>query len=1008
MLVFVLVMGPVNSVFAAPPDAPTSTGGEELVMVSDYEPGATLRLYLWSGSLVDTAAAVMTPTYTFEDIAPNSEGFYVTQTVGGAESVNSAYTGVSLRTPNVSAGIGYIDVSNVRSGATVTLHESNGTPVSSVPTDQGNGVWRFDGLTPRAEYYAQQSINGVQSGGSSLAMVQPYIPAAPSATAGEESVEASGYEPGATLRLYLGDGTLADTAVSVTDPTYTFEDVEPDSRAYYITQEVGGEESQNSSFVGPSLRTPSASAGIGYIDVSNVRSGATVTLYESNGTPVSSAPTDQGNGVWRFGGLTPRAEYYALQSINNVTSTNSSFVIVLAQVPTAPTATGGEEQVMVSDYESGATLRLYLSDGTLVDTATSITDSTYTFEEVVPHHLGFYVTQTVGVETSVNSTFVDVSLRRPVASAGIRSVDALNIIEGATLELYDSEHELIEVDPVRIDDVWRYSDLTNGKTYYVIQVINGVRSLNSTFATLPEPPSAPRHVQAAAGNGQAVVSFSAPLDSGRSEITGYEVIAYPGGAVVASGQASPITVTGLSNGTSYTFSVVAINATGRGMESAPSASVTPFYPYSNNWYEPTIQPTAAEVIINGRVEKIGRILNSTSEGRSVSTVVVDRQEMQKRLEGEAVGVTIVIPVLASSDVLIGELNAQLMEALSQKQAIIELRTDRGAYRLPASEVSINELQEKLGVAAENISIRLVIAAPKAAVLKQAEQAAANGVFTLLSDPVEFAVYGVHDGKMQEVTGYNVYVERTIVLPAGVGDEGITTGIVIAADGTIRHIPSRVTVENDRYTVIMNSLTNSAYAVIWHPVTFDDVRGHWVEAAANDLASRLVVAGIGEGRFEPNRTVTRGEFTAMLVRALGLGNGSVTGAASFGDVSKAHRFAGAIHSAVSLGLLEGFEDGSFRPGAAINREQAMTILAKAMRVTALSKTASADQMNEFLGSYADASAIAGWAKRAVADTIAAGLVEGRSATQLAPKAEVTRAEAAAMIHRLLQASELIDR
>ena len=78
-------------------------------------------------------------------------------------------------------------------------------------------------------------------------------------------------------------------------------------------------------------------------------------------------------------------------------------------------------------------------------------------------------------------------------------------------------------------------------------------------------------------NQQATVSFTTPADDGGSPITSYTVTSSPG-AITMSGNASPITVTGLTNGTEYTFTVTATNAIGTGPASAPSNPVTPAAP----------------------------------------------------------------------------------------------------------------------------------------------------------------------------------------------------------------------------------------------------------------------------------------------------------------------------------------------------------------------------------------------------------------------------------------------
>ena len=99
---------------------------------------------------------------------------------------------------------------------------------------------------------------------------------------------------------------------------------------------------------------------------------------------------------------------------------------------------------------------------------------------------------------------------------------------------------------------------------------------NAVVPTLPPPvpPGAPSTVVAVPGNGAATVSFSAPTSDGGSPITGYTVTSSPGG-LTAGGTDSPLTVTGLTNGTAYTFTVAATNAIGTGPSSTPSAAVTP-------------------------------------------------------------------------------------------------------------------------------------------------------------------------------------------------------------------------------------------------------------------------------------------------------------------------------------------------------------------------------------------------------------------------------------------------
>ncbi len=98
----------------------------------------------------------------------------------------------------------------------------------------------------------------------------------------------------------------------------------------------------------------------------------------------------------------------------------------------------------------------------------------------------------------------------------------------------------------------------------------------SNSVTPKTAPGAPTAVTAAAGTSQVTVSFTAPVNTGGSPIIGYTATANPGGVFVSqTGPATPITVTGLTNGIAYTFTVTAFNAVGTGSPSLPSNSATP-------------------------------------------------------------------------------------------------------------------------------------------------------------------------------------------------------------------------------------------------------------------------------------------------------------------------------------------------------------------------------------------------------------------------------------------------
>jgi len=130
------------------------------------------------------------------------------------------------------------------------------------------------------------------------------------------------------------------------------------------------------------------------------------------------------------------------------------------------------------------------------------------------------------------------------------------------------------------------SGLTNGTGYtFTVAATNavgaGALSARSNTVTPATVPAAPTIGVPTRGNASATVRWTAPTNTGGSPITGYTVRVYTGAGttvlktVTALGSATSLAVTGLTNGTGYTFTVAATNAVGAGALSARSAAVTP-------------------------------------------------------------------------------------------------------------------------------------------------------------------------------------------------------------------------------------------------------------------------------------------------------------------------------------------------------------------------------------------------------------------------------------------------
>ncbi|CAM4370855.1 hypothetical protein FHS16_002884 [Paenibacillus endophyticus] len=182
-----------------------------------------------------------------------------------------------------------------------------------------------------------------------------------------------------------------------------------------------------------------------------------------------------------------------------------------------------------------------------------------------------------------------------------------------------------------------------------------------------------------------------------------------------------------------------------------------------------------------------------------------------------------------------------------------------------------------------------------------------------------------------------------------------------------------------------------------PVAFTDTASHW---ASKDIgiASRLqIIEGFQDGGFKPNASVTRAEFSAMIVRAFGLGKAS-TGT-SFSDLDSQNWSSAYIESLASSGIINGYQDGTFKPNNDITRAEMLTVISRIVNLKALSQNDAPAVFSDISDEY--------WAKAAIEEAAGAGMINGVSTNQFAPENKSTRAEALTLIIRSLRTSAAIN-
>ena len=159
-----------------------------------------------------------------------------------------------------------------------------------------------------------------------------------------------------------------------------------------------------------------------------------------------------------------------------------------------------------------------------------------------------------------------------------------------------------------------------------------------------------------------------------------------------------------------------------------------------------------------------------------------------------------------------------------------------------------------------------------------------------------------------------------------------------------------------------------------------------------MIEKGIVYGPGDTLALKN-AVTRAEFTALLVRALGLEETAYNG--TFSDVSGNEWYAGVLAAAKAAGLMEG-SDGMANPNDVITREQ----MAK-MLVSAYEQMGNVIEETAQTTEFSDGGAISSWAEDFVRKAVAAGLMNGMDGGLFAPQGTVLREQAFVAVARLLQ-------
>ncbi len=185
-------------------------------------------------------------------------------------------------------------------------------------------------------------------------------------------------------------------------------------------------------------------------------------------------------------------------------------------------------------------------------------------------------------------------------------------------------------------------------------------------------------------------------------------------------------------------------------------------------------------------------------------------------------------------------------------------------------------------------------------------------------------------------------------------------------------------------------------------TFADIENHPCCREIETLAERGIINGKAEDRFDPEADITRAEFAAVAVRALGLSGGEGTG---FADILSADWFYAPVYTAAAYGLVNGMSETAFAPYGTLTRQEAAAITARAAVLCGMQTAYPDAYARDVLSVFTDYTKAGEWARSPLAFCVDTGILPD-DAMELRPTDRATRAEVAEMLYNLLVKTKLL--
>ncbi|RUT44652.1 hypothetical protein EJP82_16965 [Paenibacillus anaericanus] len=327
------------------------------------------------------------------------------------------------------------------------------------------------------------------------------------------------------------------------------------------------------------------------------------------------------------------------------------------------------------------------------------------------------------------------------------------------------------------------------------------------------------------------------------------------------------------------------------------------------------------------------------------------------------------------------------------------------YEIPVQSLNYSEISRILGSSEVVGDLLIKIDQGETGLINSLTSAINRLNASILAGPVHFEVVAAFEATEKKIPSFSGNVSRSMDTVTSIEAKSAAVVWYDPEADALSYVPTLFTTSGGKTVATFKSKGNSAYALVRGSANYTDIGKHWAGTTIQALARKFIVEGRTTTKFEPEQSMTRGEFATYISKGLGL-SGNKSAASKFKDVNTGATMAAYIGAVSEAGIVMGNTDGTFKPDSLITRQEMAVMMTRAA-ATAEVTVSLPSSASSYLEKYNDHSKISSWAKNDVAKAVYTGVISGQTTTTLSPLTHATRAEAVVMIQRLLESVNLLE-